>query len=388
MIKRIALLVMILILSLSASALAAEPGSGIIKGQVVNGTEGGSSVADQEITLKTYLNDAETDSTTARTDAEGRFTFDGMLTEPGYSYQVTVTFQQVDYTGDWLGFTDGETSKFTEVTVYDTTTSDEAIKVAIAHTVIYVESDSLFVTEYFFFVNEADRTYVGSKEISEDGTKETLRFLVPEEATELQPEYGLMECCVYGSEDGFVDTMPVLPGSKELVYSYRVGYNSGAYAFSREVNYPTATYDLLVQGEGVKVASDRLTVGEPMDIEGVWFNHLSGQEIAPGDGVVAQLSDLPDTSNQGVILWVTLALVVLVVGFVLSYRLRKRQPQPVSPGDSLEQRRQKLLVELAQLDDDFEVGKIPEESYRRLRMLKKAQVVELMQKLKEESSGR
>ena len=52
MIKRIALLVIIFVLSLSASALAAEPGSGAIEGSVVNRTEGGSSVADQDITLK------------------------------------------------------------------------------------------------------------------------------------------------------------------------------------------------------------------------------------------------------------------------------------------------------------------------------------------------
>ena len=45
MIKRIALLVMIFMLSLSAPALAAEAGSGIIEGQVVNGTAGGGSVA-------------------------------------------------------------------------------------------------------------------------------------------------------------------------------------------------------------------------------------------------------------------------------------------------------------------------------------------------------
>ena len=51
LIKRVALLVMILALSLSTSALAAEPGNGVVEGQLVNGTSGGSSVADQDITL-------------------------------------------------------------------------------------------------------------------------------------------------------------------------------------------------------------------------------------------------------------------------------------------------------------------------------------------------
>ncbi len=86
MIKRIILLIIIFILSLSTPALAAKPGSGIIEGQIVNGTEGGSSVTDLDITLKTYLNNTEAGSTATKTDAGGRFVFDGLLTEPDYSY--------------------------------------------------------------------------------------------------------------------------------------------------------------------------------------------------------------------------------------------------------------------------------------------------------------
>ena len=51
MTKRIVLLAVIFTLSLSTSVLAAEPGSGMIEGQVVNRTTGGSSVANQDITL-------------------------------------------------------------------------------------------------------------------------------------------------------------------------------------------------------------------------------------------------------------------------------------------------------------------------------------------------
>jgi len=378
LIKRIALLVMIFILSLSASALAAEPGSGIIEGQVVNGTEGGRSVADQEVTLKTYLDNTEVDSTTAQTDAEGKFVFDGLSTESGYSYEVVITFQQAEYYSEWLSFYEGKTTKPVEVTVYDSTTSDEAIKVATAHTVIYVEQGSLWVEEYFLFVNEADRTYIGSKEITAEGTKETLRFSLPGEATEVQYGRELMECCIYGSEEGFVDTMPILPGGKEVAYSYKVNYNSGTYTFSRNVNYPTSSYDLLVQGEGVQVASDQLTTEEPLDIEGILFNHFSSKELAPGSTLVASISGLPQTSNQETILWVVMALVVLVVGFGFGYLLRKKKLQPVRPEDSLDLRRQGLLLELAQLDDDFESGKIPEEVYRRLRAETKAQLVKLM----------
>ena len=53
LIKRIAILMILSLLSLSAPALAAEAGTGIIEGQLVNETEGGSSVADQEVTMTT-----------------------------------------------------------------------------------------------------------------------------------------------------------------------------------------------------------------------------------------------------------------------------------------------------------------------------------------------
>ncbi len=98
---------------------------------------------------------------------------------------------------------------------------------------------------------------------------------------------------------------------------------------------------------------------------------------------MVSISNLLQTNNQGAIIWVALALIVLIGGFSFSYLLRKRQPQPVLLESNLEQRRHKLLVELVQLDDDFESGKIQEEVYRRLRAEKKAQLVTLMQRPKE-----
>ncbi|MFC1943217.1 carboxypeptidase-like regulatory domain-containing protein [Chloroflexota bacterium] len=385
MIRRVILLVMIFILSLSTPALAAEPGNGIIEGQVVNGTAAGTSVAEQNVTLKTYQNDAEVDATTSKADAKGRFVFDGLPPESDYSYQVEVNFQEADYTSEWLSFDEGEITKSTEVTVYEATNSDETIKVTTAHTIIYVGQGSLEVKEFYLFVNEADRTYIGSQEVTAEGERETLRFPLPKEATELQPDYGLMECCILSSEEGFTYTMPILPGSKEVAYSYKVGYNSGVYKFSQRVNYPITAFALLVQGEAIQVTSDQLITEEPLSINDTRFNHLSGENFSRGETLAARLSGLPQTNNQGAILGVVLALVVLGAAFGFVYLARKGRRQPVRVRVSLQESRQQLLVELAQLDDEFEAGGIPEEVYRRLRVEKKASLVELTQRLKGES---
>ena len=380
MIKRIALLVIIVISGMSSFALAAEPGNGVVDGRVVNETAGGSSVADLDVILKTYLNDAEIDSTTAKTDIEGYFVFDGLSTELGYSYEVLISFQQAEYYGERLIFNEGETSKFNGVIVYDATTSDEAIMVPMSHMIIYVEEDSLLVKRYYLFANEVDRTYIGE---ANGESPVVLRFSLPKDATELQSTMGLMDCCIAQNEEGFYDTMPLLPGSKEMAFSYRVKPGSGTYEFSQMINYPTNRFDILVQGEDIEITSDQLVIDEPMDISGILFNHLSGQGLAAGETLMIRLSGLPHTNTLVGILWVLLALILIVVGFVFVYLIKRKRPQPVSAGGVLSQQ-QRLLAELAELDDNFEEGGILEETYRRLRDEKKADLIKIMQRQKEE----
>ncbi len=387
MIKRIALLVIILVLSLATPVWAAEAGSGIIEGRLVNGTAGGSSVADQTITLKAYLNDTEKSSATTKTDTEGRFTFAGLVTtDTNYSYDVTVTFQEADYTSERLSFKAGELSKSTELIVYDSTTSDQAVKVTAAHTIIYVGQGSLEVIEVFSFSNESDRTYIGSGEITATGKRRTLRLPLAATAKMTELQYGgeLMSCCVVPDKESFWDTMPVLPGSKQVVYSYQVSYSGGEYTYSRGAYSPTASYNFLVQGESVAVASDQLVTQGPVELEGSQFQNLSGGGFAPDDVLVAQLSGLPKTSNQSaLIIWAALALVVLMGGFGFVYRLKQRQVQPVRQETSARPTKPKLLVELAQLDDSFEAGRISEGAYRKRRAAVKVQMAELMRRSKQ-----
>ena len=389
MIKRSLLLILAFILSLAVPVLAAEPGDGTIEGQIVNGTAGSSNVSDQEITLKNFINDADTESgsATTKTDAEGRFVFNNLSTESTYSYQVTLSFQEADYFSEQLAFAGNEAAKSVELMVYDSTMSDEAIKVTVAHTVIYPEPGSLRVEEYFTFVNNSDRTYIGSGEITATGTRRTLKLPpLPSKATGLQYGGEFMECCVLNNADGFSDTMAVYPGAKELIYAYQVDYRSGQYPFSWLVNYPTDTYNLLVQGGNVEITEGQLTRQQPVNIEGNQFNYLSGTNLAAGDTIAVQLSGLPQASSQWTVIWIVLVLLILGGGAV--YLLRKRKLQPVVVESSPLDRRQRLLAELAKLDDDLEDGKIPEEVYQRRRAERKAQLVELMSRSKGKSGNR
>ncbi len=387
MIKRIALLLMAFWLSLPATVLAAEAGNGKIEGQLVNGTAGGSSVANQEVTLTTYLNDAESGTKTAQSDADGRFVFDGLSTDSGYSYEVKLNYQEADYTGERLSFAAGESVKSTELKVYDSTSSDAAVKISAAHTLSYPGEGSIEVVEYLIFTNDSDRSYVGSGEITPTGTRRTLKLPLPEKTTELQYGGELMSCCVLQNGSNLSDTMAVLPGEKLIAYSYKVNYSGEGYTFSRKVDYPVASHNVLVQGEETQVNSNRLMSGGLLEMEGDKFNTFGANDLAPGETLDVQLSNLPRSTTQMTVIWVALTLAVLAGGFGLSRRFKKGQLQPVPVKSNSEQERQKLLVALAKLDDDFESGKVQQEVYQRQRAEKKSQLVTLERRPKE-SRGR
>ncbi len=384
MIKRIVLLLLpltVFILSLSSPILASEPGNGIIEGLIINMTAGGSNVADQEITLNIYLNGAEVDTVASMTDYEGQFIFEGLSTAPGYGYEIVANFQRVEYKSERLNFDDGEIAKYTEVIIYDSTTNDEAIKIAMSHMIIYVEEDILLVKEYYLLVNEADRTYIGA---SGEVDTEVLYFSLPEGATELQPTMGLMDCCIVMNENGFTDIMPALPGMKEVGYSYRLHPDSGTFTFSQMIHYPINRLDVLVQDGDIQVASNQLSDDEPMHINDIHYEHLSGQDFAAGDTLVMRLSGLPRTETQGIALWVLLAVLVIGISFVFIFLMKKKRLQPVSDEGSLNLHKQQLLDELAELDDNFEDGNISEEAYRKLRAEKKAELIAQIHKSEEE----
>ncbi len=390
MLKRIVLFAAALGFSLFAAlpAVAAD-GNGVIEGHLVNLTENGSSVSGQEVKLTVYQGDSEVSSAAAVTDTTGNFTFNGLDTEQGYSYEVMVNYQEADYQTERLSFSGDGDVLTVEIEVYDATTSPEAIRVEQAHTIIYTDPEELWVEEVWLFINESDRTYIGTEGVLGPGVRQTLRFSLPEDARELQPAGELMQCCVYGTEGGFADSMPFLPGSKEIAYAYKIDYGPEVHSFTWQVSYPVKRYDLLVQGAESVINSSSLSPTQPLDIGGALFSHAQGGEFAPGDTVVYEITGLPGADNQNIILWVVLAVVALAfgTGFVLVRRNRQAQPVPAG-GSSLEQQQQKLMMEIARLDDAFEGGGISQKAYRSQRAEKKARLLSLMQRTKRKSGSR
>ncbi|MBI2305039.1 MAG: carboxypeptidase regulatory-like domain-containing protein [Chloroflexi bacterium] len=386
--KRLFIAPLILFLSITTPSWAADP-IGSIKGQLVNGTPQGSSVANQEVTLHTYSGEQETGTTTAKTDAEGGFQFTDLKTSAQYSYQVTITYQEAEYNSPKVTFDGGENTKPLVMKVYDATDSDSALKVVFSHVIVFPQKGNLSVAEYYTFMNQGDKTYVGRQVITPDNKKETLRLPVPKNIRQVQYEAGLMECCVVPSPGLLSYAMGVEPGPTEVLFSYLVPASSGQALIARSLEYPTDRFEVLIQGEEMTADSPQLTNQGVVNIEGTRFSRLTGENLPKGAQMSVSISGVPGGDIQDTLKWAVVAAALVTTLGASSYWWWRRPARPaLQPATATITSSQKaLLQELADLDDRFEAGSIGQAEYHRLRTQRKTQLLNLMQRQRSGPKG-
>ena len=295
---------------------AQEPAEGEIAGQVVNGTEGGSSVAGVVITLITYVDDMMSATTTTTTDGEGKFRFDNIVRE--HNYLVSAKYMGVDYYYP-VTFESGAETAHVEVGICDVTDSDQAISIGLSHTVINVAEDSLKITEVYWLVNDGDMTYMGT---DNDGV---LVFTLPEGAfgfeapQELMIDYQLLE----GNRIAYL--VPFPPGERQLVYSYRlVKPDAAEFTLPLEVDYTTDGLELMVAGEDIEAAVTQLAPAEPVVTDtGERFIHFQGKNLPRNTMINLHLSNLSGGSDFPLIVLLVI-IAVVIIGLAVYIMIRRK----------------------------------------------------------------
>jgi len=125
-----------------------------------------------------------------------------------------------------------------------------------------------------------------------------------------------------------------------------------------------------------------LVLGEPLVTDEGETTQFVGSGMERNTTLDIRLSGLGD-SGGGLFSWQ--GIVILVVAHVLGIggltywrRRRKAGRVAVTAGDKGIAERERLLEEIARLDDAFEKGDISEEDYSRERSRMKARLVEIM----------
>ncbi len=289
----------LLILGLSTGLAKAGAGDGVIEGQLVNETSGGSSVADQTVTLRVYDDQQQIDERTTETDADGAFRFDGLATGPGFRYRVLVTYKEVSYQSQVGQILQPDEPLRLDVTVYETTEDDHTILVEQSHVLVAFSPGAVVIQEMMVFNNTGDRSFVGSEPVSGGmGGRATLHFPLPLGARDLKPQEGLMACCVVDADNGFVYTMPVLPGARRVSFSYRVPYQGSSFELALSIVYPVDELNVLMPESGIAMTSSDLRDADLVTgADGTDYQRLTGRNLPAGAGIKIRFEGIPVPDN-------------------------------------------------------------------------------------------
>ncbi|MBC7236200.1 MAG: carboxypeptidase regulatory-like domain-containing protein [Chloroflexi bacterium] len=327
--KRILVAWLALALALWIPSANAEQTQGAVVGQVTNGTPGGGSVADLEVTLRILTNQGAAETLSARTDAEGRFRFEGVPKGPETRYMAQVSYQDVIYSSSLPAFEPEQNEITTTVTVYETTTDKEHIRTARAHLLLNAHEGSLVVTEMHVLDNAGDRTYIGTEEL--EGRRWVSRFWLPQGIRALTFEDGTLGGRFLAIAGGFVDAEPLWPGRTSVVFSYILDCGGQGCDLGRDLTWPIENLNVLLPARGMQILSDQVRYESTLEAQGREFANYVGRNLATGTRLAlrVRLGDDGSTPLTGAqtrapsVLW--LGLLGLVALVALGYPFWKRR---------------------------------------------------------------
>ncbi len=374
--------------------LALPEGNGILTGQVINATTN-EPVGALEVTLHVLQNEAEIDTRTTQTDSEGNYVFENLPTEHSVFYVVEGEYEGIPYLSDEPGlFMPQESQTTLNLEVYEPTSDDEAVYVTQLHYLIAFTPETINAVQVFVVGNSGNQAYVGQN-------GQTFAFAVPDEAVGVTFQGNAGGTRFIPTDVGYADTTPIPPGEESLtiVASYDIPYDSDDLTIQVPIPANTNALNVLMSNQGADLSSDQVQFVETRQAQGSEFAIFNGGNLAKGETLTLNLSDLNDLAfdsaanmpggavtgpplNQGHLRWVIVGLGGLaIVAVGMGYPLMRPRLVPRAEQDDLDPhlRRQKLLLLLARLDEAFEAGELDEAVYRQARARYKAELAEIME---------
>ncbi len=288
----------------------------LVSGRVVHGERGGP-VRGVEVRVVGMAAGRGMQEKAARTDEGGRF---AVRMDPSFrAYAVQVFYRGVVYTEGPLRPAGGRLE--VTVRVYETTGDPGGL--GIVHRVLLLEPVQvgvLEVREVVVLANRRLRTYVGS-----DG--QTVRIPLPAGAREVSVRQGMVPVGL-DADGALVDSLPVTPGFREIVFSYRIPYRTTRITLTLPVTLPVAALDVFVP-KPLEVHSPALARKEARTVQGKPVLRIWGENLPPGSVVVLEVSGLgaPSRLLPGLVV----GLLVLVGVGAAALPWIRGTPRPVRP---------------------------------------------------------
>ncbi len=379
-------------------------GDGVIVGRVVQGTAGATLSAAQPVTLMAYMNFAPVAMLTTTTDLDGGFAFEQLATITDVVYFVGTSYADVAYGSDLLALSPLTPTLELEIPVYETTTDPSQLRVSRMQWVIDHQPGALHARQIVLIANMGDRTVIGRPV---DGVDAPVTAVIPAPINVggLTFQDGALGARYQQVGNVIYDTTPIRPGrqSRQVLMGYAIPYTDTAAALTTDFAYPVDALTVLVADLPdltVEVSAPLQNVGN-QTIQGVAYRVFNGQ-LAEPQAVTVALQNLvaPDRADPRLTPQTTTTPVavaapegnalaaippifaalgagafVLVIGASIlfwKYTRDKRQAE-----QALVAAKERLLTEIAMLDDRHAQGEVDDESWsaERLAMMRTLRTV-------------
>lgn len=403
----IALLAAALFFSLTVLSAYAAASNGHISGQLLDATNKNTPLANQVVTLQVAQGNDAKDAGTSKTDTQGNFSFPNLSTDKTLSYAVYIRYQGAQYVSSIVTLDSNPVQKV-NLTVYQATQNPQNIAIIQANVLIRepdVQRGVLSVSEVFALQNLNNRAYVGSFDASK-GKPNALRFTLPQGAKNVALGKGFDGYHVIQVDRGFASDAALLPGSNEFSFSFELPYTTTTYDFQYETIYPTVQLSFLVD-PNLHASVNTLKPGGVVEANNHSYLVFKGTVLPARQQITLHLEGLPLSKNasapsfNATTIWLIVGVVLLCALVALTWFLyrsrrhtaivaaskqsRRGRRTPVPPDTAKrqtsytrEERQERILQELLQLDKDYEAGKLTKPVYEERRSKTKARLRTLM----------
>lgn len=251
----------------------------VVSGRVVHG-ETGSPVPGVEVRVLGMSASQTPSQVVTRSDAAGRFR---VPVDPSYRvYVVQATYRGVVYTAGPLRPAGPELD--VTVRVYETTEDPRGLSVVRRAILLDQAAPGVLdVREVVVLGNTLPRTYVGVR-------GETFHLPLLSGARDVSVQRGMAPVGL-DADGTLVDSLPVTPGLREIILTYRVPHRADRIRLALPLNLPVQALDVFVP-EPMRITSADLPHREVRTVRGQSVVRVWGTDLPPGRSVDLEIFGL------------------------------------------------------------------------------------------------
>ncbi len=358
----------------SASNLAGEEIRMEVTGSIIHGS-GDAVPPGLTVQLEGY--DGMEQIYVARSDVQpdGTYRFEDAGFVPGRAFIASVEYNGFVFNSDvYHSLADTFQSPLElPITIYNTTTDLSALKVDRMHVFFdFTNPETVQIAELFLLNNTGSRVIV-----SDPPGQAVINFPLPEGATNLQFQNGVLGERFVETEGGFGDTQSIAPGAgSQILFAYDLPFKR-----RMDVSIPIplavdAAIVMLPQGS-MTIQSDQLQPMGQRQIQGVSLDLYSATALQPGSTLKMTLSGRMgngvniQSGQTGSLIAGALALAAVLGGGLFWY-LRQRKPlaarvavEAAEPAEM--ESREALIDAIIALDELHKAGNLDDAVYQQRR---------------------